>query len=161
MYIQWMQFLWDELKNRKNILKHGIDFKDAVEIFSHPMLTNIDCRFDYGEERWQKMKVKSLKRNSDTDWERLSTMSDKDIDLSDNPELGNDFFTNATLRMPEPKKAVSLRIDKDVLEWYKTRGPGYQTRINAVLRMYMQAKNATATRKRARRCLNNRKMPKK
>jgi uncharacterized DUF497 family protein len=39
-----MQFLWDELKNRKNILKHGIDFKDAVEIFSHPMLTNIDCR---------------------------------------------------------------------------------------------------------------------
>jgi hypothetical protein len=63
--------------------------------------------------------------------------------------------------MPEPKKAVSLRIDKDVLEWYKTRGPGYQTRINAVLRMYMQAKNATATQKRARRFLNNRKMPKK
>jgi uncharacterized protein len=52
MYIQQMEFIWDELKNRKNILKHGIDFKDAVEIFSHPMLTNIDCRFDYGEERW-------------------------------------------------------------------------------------------------------------
>jgi hypothetical protein len=63
--------------------------------------------------------------------------------------------------MPEPKKAVSLRIDKDVLEWYKTRGPGYQTRINAVLRMYMQAKNAPATQTRARRFLNNRKMPKK
>jgi uncharacterized protein (DUF4415 family) len=107
------------------------------------------------------MKVKSLKRSSGTDWERLSTMDDKDIDLSDNPELGNDFFMNATLRMPEPKKAVSLRIDKDVLEWYKTRGPGYQTRINAVLRMYMQAKNVTATRKRARRFPNNRKMPKK
>jgi uncharacterized protein (DUF4415 family) len=107
------------------------------------------------------MKVKSLRKNSGTDWERLSTMDDRDIDLSDNPELGNDFFVNATLRMPEPKKAVSLRIDTDVLEWYKTRGPGYQTRINAVLRMYMQAKNVTATRKRTRRFLNNRKMPKK
>ncbi len=107
------------------------------------------------------MKVKSLKRNSDTDWERLSTMDDKDIDFSDNPELGNDFFMNATLRMPEPKKAISLRIDKDVIEWYKTRGPGYQTRINAVLRMYMQAKGGTTTRKRARQYLNKRKMPEK
>lgn len=33
-------------------MKHGIDFKDAVEIFSYPMLTNIDNRRDYGEERW-------------------------------------------------------------------------------------------------------------
>jgi uncharacterized DUF497 family protein len=52
MYIQIMKFVWNELKNRENIRKHGIDFKDAAEIFSCPMLTNIDNRHDYGEERW-------------------------------------------------------------------------------------------------------------
>jgi uncharacterized protein (DUF4415 family) len=102
------------------------------------------------------MKVKDLKKSSATDWERLSTMDEKDFDLSESPELGKDFFANATLRMPEPKKAVSLRIDPDVLEWYKTNGPGYQTRINAVLRMYMQAKSATESRPKKRRYLTNR-----
>ena len=92
------------------------------------------------------MKVKDLRKQSDTDWERLSTMEDSKIDFSDNPELDHDFFANATVRMPEPKKAVSLRLDPDVLKWYKTKGPGYQTRINAILRMYMQAKSGTSGR---------------
>ncbi len=70
-------------------------------------------------------------------------MSDKEIDLSDNPELDDFFFSNAGLLMPEPKKSVSLRIDKDVLDWYKHQGPGYQTRMNAVLKMYMRAKGKT------------------
>ena len=69
------------------------------------------------------MKIKDLKKQSGTDWERLSTMTDKEIDFSDNQELTEDFFAHATLRMPEAKKAVSLRIDPDVLEWYKTKGP--------------------------------------
>lgn len=47
-----MKFVWNELKNRENIRKHGIDFKDAVEIFRYPILTIIDNRLDYGEERW-------------------------------------------------------------------------------------------------------------
>ena len=47
-----MKFKWNEIKNRENIRNHGIDFKDAEEVFAHPMLTNIDKRFDYGEERW-------------------------------------------------------------------------------------------------------------
>ena len=87
------------------------------------------------------MKVKSLKNQTNTNWERLSTMTDKEIDLSDSPELDDSFFENATLLMPEPKKSVSLRIDKDILDWYKHQGPGYQTRMNAVLRMYMRAQN--------------------
>lgn len=55
------------------------------------------------------------------------------INFSNNQDLTEDFFANTTLRMPEPKKAISLRSDPDVLEWYKSIGPGYQTRINAVL----------------------------
>ena len=47
-----MQFEWDERKNEQNIRKHGIDFADAVEIFSRPMLVALDTRRDYGEDRW-------------------------------------------------------------------------------------------------------------
>ena len=47
-----MRFESDELKNQINIRKHGIDFRDAVDVFDHPVLTAIDQREDYGEERW-------------------------------------------------------------------------------------------------------------
>jgi len=86
------------------------------------------------------MKEKNIKKKSGTDWEKLSKMEDNDIDYSDSPELNESFFENATIRMPEPKKAVNIRLDNDVLEWYKKQGTGYQTRMNAVLRMYMMTK---------------------
>ncbi len=47
-----MRFEWDEAKNRVNIQKHGIDFADVEDMFNHPMLTLVDDREDYGEERW-------------------------------------------------------------------------------------------------------------
>jgi uncharacterized DUF497 family protein len=47
-----VQFEWDEGKNRINIRKHGIDFTDAIDVFNHPVLTALDSREDYGEERW-------------------------------------------------------------------------------------------------------------
>ncbi len=47
-----MQFEWDEGKNHLNIRKHGIDFIDAIDVFNHPVLTTLDGREDYGEERW-------------------------------------------------------------------------------------------------------------
>ncbi len=47
-----MKFEWDEEKNKENIRKHGLDFADAWEIFDAPMLTNLDRREDYGEDRW-------------------------------------------------------------------------------------------------------------
>ena len=46
-----MQCEWDEDKNQANIHKHGIAFEDAVDIFNHPMLSRVDDRADYGEER--------------------------------------------------------------------------------------------------------------
>ena len=85
------------------------------------------------------MKTESSTNDSRTDWERLETMSDADIDFSDIPELDADFFRNAKVRMPLPKKAVSIRLDQDVLAWFRKQGRGYQTRVNAVLRTYMQA----------------------
>ena len=47
-----MKFEWDEEKNKVNIRKHGIDFNDVPELFGHPMLTMLDVRSDYEEERW-------------------------------------------------------------------------------------------------------------
>lgn len=72
-------------------------------------------------------------------------MRDEDIDFSDIPELDEDFFRNAVIVMPTKKKAISLRVDEDVLEWFKKQGKGYQTRMNAVLRHYMDAQNEPVT----------------
>ena len=47
-----MRFDWDDEKNKSNILKHGFDFADAWEIFEAPVLTGLDDREDYGEDRW-------------------------------------------------------------------------------------------------------------
>lgn len=47
-----MKYEWDARKNEINIAKHGIDFADAPRIFQMPVLTDIDDRFEYGEERW-------------------------------------------------------------------------------------------------------------
>jgi uncharacterized protein (DUF4415 family) len=81
------------------------------------------------------------KKKSETNWENLATMPDSAIDLSDSGELDSSFFENAELRLPKPKRAISLRLDDDVFNWFRYQGKGYQTRINAVLRLYMQARS--------------------
>jgi hypothetical protein len=47
-----MRFIWDPDKNRKNIINHSIDFNDVPDMFDYPMLTTVDNRKEYGEERW-------------------------------------------------------------------------------------------------------------
>lgn len=78
-----------------------------------------------------------MKKVSKTDWKRLSAMDDKEIDTSDIPELDDDFFRNAEIKVPS-KQPVTLRLDADVLAWFKSQGQGYQTRINKLLRSYME-----------------------
>ena len=68
----------------------------------------------------------------------IAAIADSDIDTSDIPELDEEFFKNAKLVMPESKKAISLRVDRDVLEWFQKAGRGYQSRMNSVLRAYMK-----------------------
>ncbi len=86
------------------------------------------------------MKKKSTSSKSRTDFDRLDKMKDEDIDLSDAPEITPEMFAKAVVRRglkPRTKKQVTLRIDSDVLEWYKKQGRGYQTKINLLLRAYM------------------------
>lgn len=82
-----------------------------------------------------------MSKPSKTDWKRLSKMKDKDIDTSDIPELDDAFFQNAELHVP-PKQPVTLRLDADVLAWFKKGGQGYQTRINQLLRRYMESQES-------------------
>jgi uncharacterized protein (DUF4415 family) len=66
------------------------------------------------------------------------------------PELDEEWFANAILVYPDRKTLVSLRLDPEVLVWFKKQGKGYQTRINAVLRAYVKA-HRQPTRKRTSR----------
>lgn len=61
----------------------------------------------------------------------------KSIDVSDIPELDETFFREAEWR-PPIKKSVTIRLDADVLDWFRRQGKGYQTRINQLLRRYME-----------------------
>ncbi len=69
----------------------------------------------------------------------LEAIKDKDIDYSDIPELDENFWKRAEPRMPQPKKGVYIRLDGDVLDWLKSKGKGYQTRMNAMLRTLMES----------------------
>jgi uncharacterized protein (DUF4415 family) len=71
--------------------------------------------------------------------EALKAMPDEDIDYSDIPPLGDEFWKNA-VRNPfykPTKTSTTVRLDSDVLMWLKSKGKGYQTRINAILREAM------------------------
>lgn len=89
------------------------------------------------------MKKSTTTRKSRTDWARLDALSDDDIDLTDSPEIMPDLFATAVVRRGlksvSRKSQLTLRVDSDVLTWFKDQGRGYQTRINALLRAYMNA----------------------
>ncbi len=86
-------------------------------------------------------------KRSATDWKRLKAMKDKDIDLSDSPELTPEMFARGIVRQglkSKPRKVqLCVRLDSDVLSWLRARGRGYQTQINALLRAYMEAHTRT------------------
>lgn len=70
-------------------------------------------------------------------------MSETEIEVTSPKELANlpdDFWDEAEIVTPPPKEAISMRVDIDVLQWFRSQGPRYQTRMNAVLRSYMNAK---------------------
>ncbi len=76
---------------------------------------------------------------------KLNEIKDEDIDYTEIPELGDSFWENAVIEYPERKKPVTLRLDADILAWFKSKGKGYQTKINAVLRSYVEAHRKNAS----------------
>ena len=85
-----------------------------------------------------------MKKQSGTNWSAFDALKETDIDYSENPRLGSDFFARA-VRWPGNKQLISLRLDPDVLLFFKKQGKGYQTMINALLRKYMDAQQPLPT----------------
>ncbi|MBF0133217.1 MAG: BrnA antitoxin family protein [Magnetococcales bacterium] len=89
------------------------------------------------------MSKKPILHTSQTDWDRLDSMSDEEIDFSDSPEISPEAFAQGIVRQGlkpiSKKKLLNMRVDGDVLDWFKSQGKGYQTKINAILKAYRDA----------------------
>lgn len=81
-----------------------------------------------------------LRNEFRTDWDRLESMSDEEIDYSDIPPLSDDFFARADLRIPAQQTQNWVELDPDVAGWFRKRSREYKKRINSVLREHMMAK---------------------
>ena len=87
------------------------------------------------------------------DLRRLRGVREREIERTSPEELARlpaDFWDDAELVIPAAKRAISLRVDEDVLEWFRSLGPRYQTRMNAVLRSYMKRTAPRNRRPRSR-----------
>ena len=72
--------------------------------------------------------------------EELAAMPDEDINTEDMPELDDEFWKNARVRYPaEGKERLTIRFDEDMVQWFRSQGRGYQTKMNAVLRSFYEA----------------------
>ena len=87
------------------------------------------------------------------DLQRLGRVTETEILATSPPELADlpaGFWDTAVVVEPVAKQPVSLRVDEDVLQWFKEQGPRYQSRMNAVLRSYME-RTAKSTPRRSKK----------
>jgi len=97
-----------------------------------------------------------------SDWARVNALTDEDIEraIASDPDAApiatEEWFRKAQIWTPTGKCAISLRVDNDVLNWFRNKGERYQTRMNAVLRAYMLAHRKPTVRSRASRKRNGR-----
>ena len=88
------------------------------------------------------MEAMRLRGESKSDWARAAAMTQVEIEaaIADHPDEAVLVFdwSNASFEMPQPKAVLNMRVDRDVLDFFRQEGRGYQTRINAVLRSYVE-----------------------
>jgi uncharacterized protein (DUF4415 family) len=85
--------------------------------------------------------MRGSKKSIKSDLTRVDALDDEDIDYSEIPDLsalGEEFWKKAVVKRAAPKAQVTIRLDREVLDWFKSQGKGYQSRINAVLRAYKE-----------------------
>ncbi len=85
------------------------------------------------------MSAKSIKKKSKsrTNLAKLHRTDDKDINYDNSPATTQEFWEDAKIYMPQHKIHISLRLDEDIINFFKEEGAGYQSRINAVLKAYV------------------------
>jgi uncharacterized protein (DUF4415 family) len=93
--------------------------------------------------RYTAEQLADLRNRGETrsNWAKAAALTNEEIEAqiaADPDEAGMVIdWDSATVEMPQPKAVLNMRIDRDVLEYFRKMGKGYQTRINAVLRSYM------------------------
>ena len=86
-----------------------------------------------------------------TDYARLDAMTEEELEASiDHDEEGEIDWGTVRVGIPGPKQQLTVRLDRDVVAWFKAQGPGYQTRMNAVLKSYVEAQKEVTTSSRRR-----------
>jgi uncharacterized protein (DUF4415 family) len=88
--------------------------------------------------------MRGSKKSIKSDLTRVDALEDENIDYSEIPDLsalGEEFWKKAVVKRAEPKAQVTIRLDREVLDWFKSQGKGYQSRINAVLRAYKETRS--------------------
>lgn len=85
----------------------------------------------------------SSRAKGHTDWKRIAGLSDAEIERmaagdADNPATKKADWARAFIGAPPLKTPVNAKFDVDVVEWFRSQGRGYQARMNAVLRHYME-----------------------
>lgn len=76
------------------------------------------------------------------DLRHLDALRDEDINYSDIPQLDEQFWKNVRLLRPTKKEMISLRVDKDIVDWFRKQGRGYQGYMNAILRSFVEARHS-------------------
>lgn len=94
------------------------------------------------------LRARRAREGSRSDWDRVDAQSDTDVAaaIKEDPDAEGPVggLEEAALVTPDRKVAISIRLDRDVLDWYRAAGPGYQTRINDVLRRAMKSRHRHA-----------------
>jgi len=87
------------------------------------------------------MNAKSIKKSSRsrTNKAMLHRKDDKNINYEDSPATTKEFWKDAKVFMPQHKVHISLRLDEDIINYFKEEGKGYQSKINAILKSYINA----------------------
>jgi uncharacterized protein (DUF4415 family) len=90
-----------------------------------------------------------MERGEDrTDWRKANAMTGRKLEASIQADVddvrGEPDWTKAVIGVPAPKDHINIRIDHDVLEWFKGNGRGYQTMMNNVLRAFVQSRRPTS-----------------
>lgn len=88
---------------------------------------------------------------SRTDWARVEAMTEEELEqaIASDPDwadIPENWYEQAELVVPKPKVPVSIRLDADLIEYFRGTGRGWQTRVNAILRAYKEAKEHSASR---------------
>lgn len=78
--------------------------------------------------------------------EELSALSDDEIDYSDIPELDDSFWEKAKPVMPDFQERITLRVDREVMDYFRNGGPGYRARMGAALKAFVTAQREAEAR---------------